>query len=252
MAHETVVLTGAAGGLGQAISRRLLDSGMSVIGIDRVATTATGRYEHLEFDLRKLAASDQARDELAGRLVEAKRVLGCATVTALVNNAALQVVQPARDLPVREFRDTFDVNVTAPFALARMLHADLYESRGAVVNVSSIHAQLTKVGFSAYSSSKAALTALSRALALEWGDRIRVTCIEPAAIATPMLEAGFAARPQQRAALDLAHPSGCIGTSESVADWVVRLIGDRDPYSNGMLVRIDGGIRGKLYDPASE
>lgn len=252
MAAEVVVVTGSSGGIGSAIVERLVGDGMAVIGIDRAEQAHTPNYYHICFDLGRLAGSDQARLDLLQRIRTAQSSLGRQSVSALVNNAAVQIVKPAELLTPEEFQQTIDVNVMAPFVLARMLKSDLAACGGSIVNISSIHAELTKSGFCAYSTSKSALTALSRALAIEWGSIVRVTCIEPAAVATPMLEAGFAEDPGGRARLDAAHPSRQVGTISEVASWVRHLISDRSPYSNGTVVRVDGGIRGKLFDPANE
>ncbi len=246
---ETIVVTGASGGVGSAIAERLCASGISVIGIDLGERASSASYRHIAMDLAQLAHSPMARESL-GSMIESARVsLGGGVISGLVNNAALQLLAPAASTPPEEFRRSMEVNVIAPFVLAQLLHAQLLESGGCIVNISSIHAEQTKAGFCAYSTSKAALSGLSRALAVEWGRRIRVSTIEPAAIATPMLEAGFAGRRSEREKLDAVHPSGSIGRATHVADWVLRLIQDRDPYSNGMTIRVDGGIRGRLFDP---
>lgn len=250
MATETVVVTGACGSIGRAISKEVRDSGIGVIGVDREHAASEGLYRHIRIDLAELANDSAARDRIVRAIADAERDLQSSATIGLVNNAAVQVLGDARSIDPQLFRDSLDVNVVAPFVLAQSLYERLATADGCIVNIGSIHARLTKAGFCPYSVSKSALSGLSRALAVEWGARVRTICIEPAAVATPMLEAGFAGRLDARHALDDAHPSRRIGSPEHIASWVVRCLIDKNQFSNGMLIRIDGGIGSRLFDPA--
>lgn len=249
MRSEAIVVTGSCGGIGRALVQTLRDAGMRVIGIDRQPGNDDEGYRHVRFEIGDLIDSDQSRSDLASRIDLARSELGADVITGLVNNAAVQDLAPAIAIPPDVFRRSLDVNVAAPLILAQMLYEQLVRSAGCIVNISSIHSEQTKAGFCAYSVSKAALSALSRALAVEWGAQIRIVTIEPAAISTPMLEAGFAGRADLRAKLDAVHPSGKIGLPTQVARWVCQSIQDGDAYSNGTLIRLDGGIRYRLFDP---
>ena len=249
MRSEAIVVTGSCGGIGLALVEILRDAGMSVIGIDRQSAPDEVGYKHVQCDIGDLLESEAAREELASRIESARNELGASVIAGLVNNAAVQYLAPAIDIAPDTFRRSLDVNVASPLILAQMLHDQLARSAGCIVNISSIHSEQTKTGFCAYSVSKAALSALSRALAIEWGARIRVVTIEPAAISTPMLEAGFVGRSDLRDRLDAVHPSKKIGLATHVARWVFQLIQDRDAYSNGTVIRLDGGIRHRLFDP---
>lgn len=249
MAAEVVVVTGSTGGIGSAICERLVAEGRVVVGIDRVPREPGPGYQHLVCDLASLATNSSARRRLTEGLDRARSVLSGGPLIGLVNNAAEQIVKPALDLDVAEFRRSIDVNVLAPLVLAQVLHAALAVAGGVIVNVSSVHARLTKAGFCAYSTSKAALSGLSRALAVEWGRQVRIVTLELAAVGTPMLESGFAGRPEARARLDEAHPSGAIGTPAQVADWVSQCLSARSAFANGAVLRLDGGVSGRLHDP---
>lgn len=249
MAAEVVVVTGSTGGIGSAIVERLVGDGLAVVGIDRVLRGPASGYRHVVCDLAALATDSSVRARLDADFARAHAELGAGPTIGLVNNAAEQVVKPALDLGAEEFRRSFDVNVLAPFVLSQLLHARLAAAGGAIVNVSSVHARLTKSGFCAYSTSKAALSGLSRALAVEWGREVRIVTLELAAVSTPMLEAGFAGRPQARARLDEAHPSGAIGTPAQVADWVRQCLSARSAFANGAVLQLDGGVSARLHDP---
>ena len=130
-----------------------------------------------------------------------------------------------------------------------MFLEELSDNHGSVLNISSIHASQTKKGFTVYATSKAALSALTKLLAIELGSRVRVNAIEPGAISTKMLEAGFLLEPEKRIALDNLQPMGRIGEPSEVAKLASFLTSDSARFINGSAIAIDGGIRNQLHDP---
>ena len=184
---KTAIVTGAAGGIGAALCAAFGQAGYRVIGCD-LREGASNCDVFLQFDLRALSTSASDRDAVLGRIREA---LGGDGVAALVNNAAVQVLGSADTLTADDWRATLDVNLLAPFLLTQGLLPELERAGGSVVNVASVHAHLTKPGFVAYATSKAALVGLTRSLAVDLGSRVRVNAVLPAATATPMLLAGL-------------------------------------------------------------
>lgn len=248
MSDRAVIVTGATGGIGAAIVRHMRAAGHVVVGIDAVEGNDCDGVRQLRFDLETLADED-AVQRLGREVRSAIDALGASKIIALVNNAAWQGLGAAESLPEPVFSRSLAVNVTAPFVLSKLFFAELAANAGCIVNIGSIHAHLTKSGFAAYATSKAALAGLTRALSVEWGARVRVNSIEPAAVATPMLEAGFAGDPEGREQLAAAHPSRGIGDPDLVARWVGHLVGDTSPFCNGMVINLDGGIAHRLFDP---
>jgi NAD(P)-dependent dehydrogenase (short-subunit alcohol dehydrogenase family) len=232
-----------------AICRRLASAGFKVIAIDKIAPPETPGMLWIDSDLADLGQDPGAGDVLLASIESALNALGAERICGLVNNAASQVIGPAQTLGLDEFKHSLDVNVMAPFVLARSLYRHLVASLGCIVNIGSIHARLTKPGFCAYSTSKAALAGLTRALSVEWGAVIRVALIEPAAIATPMLAAGFQDNPDAMSALSAAHPANVIGDADHIAHWVHHLLTDTNQFVNGAVINIDGGISSRLHDP---
>ncbi|VFN01868.1 MAG: Enoyl-(Acyl carrier protein) reductase, partial [Candidatus Kentron sp. G] len=145
-------------------------------------------------------------------------------------------------------RNTLHINLLAPFFWTQAFLPELAASRGSVINIGSIHARLTKQRFAAYATSKAALTGLTRSLALELGNRVRVNAIEPAAIDTAMLRAGFEGDREGFSRLAQCHPTQCIGKPEEVARLAVMLADEGLGFLNGAVVPLDGGIGGRLYE----
>lgn len=246
-----VLVTGAAGGIGAGLSRFLSGAGWDVLGTDHPLSESSVAREF---------CSDWISADLASLSNNAKNLrlfhedILCLTsgngLSAIVHNAALQKLASFDQLDLADLRDTLDVNLIAPIAISQAFISSLERNRGSIVHIGSIHSQLTKPRFSAYATSKAALAGLTRAMAVDLGGRVRVNAIEPAAIATPMLEAGFAENPELREQLKAFHPTGFIGTPNDVARVVLFLIDPANSFINGSVVPLGGGIHSRLHDPS--
>ena len=245
--QRSVLITGANGGIGRALCTSFHHGGWYVIATDIQPAPQGECDKYLEGDLLRFSGDLPYREEYFTRLKKLLPRPG--SLDALINNAALQILVPIERLSAQQWHDTFDVNVSAPFLLVQGLLKELEEANGAVVNISSVHAQQTKARFSAYAASKAALIGLTRGLAVELGSRIRVSAVCPAAISTPMLEAGFAQNPEALTRLADCHPSQSIGMPDDVAETVVMLASSASKYITGVIVNIDGGISSRLFDP---
>jgi NAD(P)-dependent dehydrogenase (short-subunit alcohol dehydrogenase family) len=239
------VITGVSGALGQALATHFQQQGFEVFGIDlheKVGAT----YTYHACDLSQLCANTAAQSRLLSALNSWKQDQ---PIDVLINNAAYQWVGPMSELTDDEFIRSFQVNVFAAFSLIKLLANDLTQSHGSVVNIGSIHSRLTKRHFQAYSTSKAALSALTRALALEYGEQFRINCVEPAAIDTPMLRAGFKTHPQLLDQLKAFHPQNRIATPQEIAE-LVHFVAQRVQFLHGSCIDVSGGIACALHDPA--
>lgn len=243
-----VIVTGAAGGIGQALVRAYSEAGYAVIAADRVERPNELDCAHyLACDLQRTVADADYAAEMFAQLREA--IAGRALV-ALVNNAAVQLLGSVEQLERSEWSATLEVNLLAPFFWTQAFLPELEAAGGCVLNISSIHARLTKPGFVAYATSKAALSGMTRAMAVDLGERVRVNAIEPAAISTEMLRSGFAGRDQAYAALEACHPQRRVGSPEEVAALAVAISHGSLRFVHGACLAIDGGIAGRLHDPA--
>lgn len=247
-ASPCCVITGATGGIGCALVAAFRESGYYVIGTDRSDSKKDSKcHNYIQADLGKIVSNELYADDVIAWI---RNQLPNGTLHALVNNAAVQVLGGADSLTRGDWRNTLDVNLTAPFLLTQAFLAELELAEGSVVNISSIHAKLTKANFVAYATSKAALSGMTRALAVDLGDRVRVNAVEPAAIETEMLRAGFTDNPEQYASLLDCHPSKRIGSPAEVAEVALMLATDKLGFINGACVELSGGISGRLHDPA--
>jgi len=239
------LVTGAAGGIGQALCAAFAAGGYHVVGTD-VRESQGSPDTFLLLDLLQVVRDPRYRSEAVAQLRDA---IGNEGLRVLVNNAAVQRLDAFDRLAPDDIRDTLDVNVSAPLLLAQGLLPALERGTGSIVNVGSVHAVATKPGFVAYSTSKAALVGLTRALAVDLGGRVRVNAIQPAATATPMLQAGFAGREDALGDLQRMHPIGRIAEPREVAAAAVFLASDAASFITGATLNVDGGISARLHDP---
>ena len=248
MSSRYVVVTGCASGIGQAIAGMLKQTGFSVIGIDYPGSSNRSEVTDLiGIDLALLAEADSSECEM-GRAIGA--TVGEAGLAALVNNAAYQVTGGIDEIDRAGWRRTFDVNVGAPLFLTRACLPHLRRGEGCVVNISSVHARLTKPGFLAYATSKAAMSGLTRSLSLEIGAEVPVFGIEPGAVDTEMLRAGFSGKTAEYDALRRFQPLGDIVSPGEIAALVECLILNRPRALSGTMIEAGGGIAARLHDPS--
>lgn len=243
------LVTGAAGGIGKCLVNEFVEADYGVIAADLTWGASSVRnssvYE-LQVDLAELVMMP---DSLASLHKEVTEITSGAGLKVLINNAAIQVLGKTQDLSLDQWKATWNVNLHAPFLLIQGFLESLAQNNGAVVNISSIHASQTKKQFVAYATSKAALSSLTRNLAVDVGDKIRINAIEPAAVGTDMLRAGFEGEPDKFAALGRFHPMGRIADPKEIAELAVFLCSDKSHFVQGACISAAGGIHACLSDP---
>jgi NAD(P)-dependent dehydrogenase (short-subunit alcohol dehydrogenase family) len=247
MKKKYALVTGSANGIGKATVQTFASQGYSVIGLDcaPLPTDFLGQ-NYLQLDLERIVDDISFKEQA---LENIKQHLSGAGLGVLVDNAAVQVLGGVDTLSLADWQRTLNVNLLAPFLLIQGLLPELETAQGCVINISSIHARLTKANFMSYATSKAALSGMTRALAVDLGGRIRINAIEPAAIATEMLKAGFDGKPERLVQLENCHPQGRIGTPHEVAKLVFSMASGDLRFLHGTCVGLDGGISGRLFDP---
>lgn len=242
---KTALITGSAGGIGKAICKIFQREGYKVIGVDLVRVKKPA-YDFIQYDISKLCNKNSANEDFCRKVEE---MIG-KKLDVLVNNAAIQIVKPAERLTIEDWQQTLNTNLLAPFLLIQRFLPMLRKAKGSVVNISSIHAQLTKANFAAYSTSKGALVSLTRALALDLAPDVRVNAVLPAATDTPMLREGFKGNKKGLTVLSDYHPLKRIAAPKEIAESVLFLTSQRSSFTTGTIVNVDGGIGSCLYDPA--
>jgi len=237
---KIMLLTGASQGIGHAIAARFMAEGYQVLSCARQDMPAECRRNplwahHIPADLGNADSLDQfvrqAHDWLAGRPLH-----------ALINNAGVSPKTPVGERlgvlngPIDDWRQVFELNFFAPLKLARGFASALHQGRGAIINITSIAGHYVHpFAGSAYSTSKAALSGLTREMAAEFAQLgVRVNAVAPGEIATKMIS-------DEYEALIPRIPLGHMGTVDDVAGVVFPLCSDDFAYVTGAELFVTGG-----------
>lgn len=245
---ETCVVTGAGGGIGQALARGFAAAGAAVVLVDREAAACAALAAELSAAGARAwaegcdVADASAVAALAGRVGEE-----AGAVSILVNNAAILKPGPLADVSQADWHRLFEVNFHGYFNLSRAFGAGMRaRGKGALVHVASIAGSNQQPFSGAYSTSKAAILMLSRQLAFEWGPAgVRSNTVSPGLIRTPLSEA-FYADDELRRRREAVVPLRRIARPEDVADAAVFLASARASYINGQDIVVDGGFTQSL------
>jgi NAD(P)-dependent dehydrogenase (short-subunit alcohol dehydrogenase family) len=243
---KTVLITGAAGGIGQALCIAFKMADYRVIATDKESSGEVTCDVFIECDLEDICHSNETLEKF---FVNVKDELEGEALNALVNNAAIQILGETENISINEWNRTLDINLTAPFLLTQRFIGVLLSSRGSVINIASVHARATKPGFVAYATSKSALVGLTQSLAIDLGGKVRVNAINPAATETKMLIDGFRENPKKYGELEKMHPINRIAKPEEVAQVAVFLASSKASFITGTTIDVDGGILKRLHDP---
>lgn len=241
------VITGAAGGIGQSLLPLFSRSGFRVIATDVVSPPVGLACEHyIHADMDRIVWDEKYATIIFDHIYS---FIGSEGLDVLINNAAIQKLGGVESLNREDWRLTLNVNLVAPFLWAQAFLPQLEQKRGCIINISSIHANLTKKGFVAYATSKAALSGMTRAMAVDVEDRVRVNAIEPAAIYTEMLTDGLSDESSIIQRLAECHPQKRFGTSNEVANLALMLTRSELQFLHGECISLSGGIASRLHDP---
>ncbi len=242
------VITGTSGAIGSAIADRFKMANYNICGIDIAERQNSNLDLFIKADLNTFVIDNNMRSALLSKI---KKWLGGGnSIRALINNAAYQYVSKEHPIEAIELGISYNVNVIAPYLLITHLADQMTTVSGSVVNVGSIHSRLTKPGFVAYSTTKAALSALTRGLAVDYEDQFRINCIEPASVKTPMLIDGFKNNPDKILELESYHPQKRIATPEEIAEIIFQISSSEVRFLHGACIDVSGGISCRLHDPA--
>lgn len=246
---RTVLITGAAGGVGQATTACFAQLGFRVIGVDRQPCFGAFPEDGIYIQ------ADIASPENLEKVYEKARGFS-ETLRVLVNNAAYQVTKPLLETSLEEWDAVMDSNLRSVFLGVKLAYPMLKaDGGGAIVNVSSVHAVATSANIAAYAASKGGLLALTRAMAIEFApDNIRVNAVLPGAVDTPMLRAGFhrgrqneSTEEEQLAALAAKTVNGRVAQPREIASVICFLADNsRSSFITGQGLLVDGGATCRL------
>jgi NAD(P)-dependent dehydrogenase (short-subunit alcohol dehydrogenase family) len=237
---KSALITGAARGIGLATAKRFLAEDYRVALLDIDGETLARAVAALNEPDRTLALTCDVgnADQIEAAVAQVKSRFGA--LDALVNNAGTAVFKPALETSLAEFQRTLDVNLTGPFLLTKAC-VPLMRKGAAIVNITSISGLRASALRIAYGTSKAALTHLTKQLALELSVLgIRVNAVAPGPVDTAMAKAVHSNA--IRADYHDAIPLGRYGLEEELAEAIFFLCSARASYITGHTLPVDGGF----------
>jgi NAD(P)-dependent dehydrogenase (short-subunit alcohol dehydrogenase family) len=231
------MVTGGASGIGAATARRFAAVGARVAVVDRDPEGAATVADEIGGSAHALDVRDGDAVELA--VAQIMSALG--RVDVLVNNAGTGDLRPLHTVDDKLWHRLIDVNLTGTFnAMRSVVPHMLAGGGGTIVNNASLSGLLPTRNEAAYSAAKAGVIALTKSGALEYGPSVRVNCVAPGHIRTP-LTIVWEQMPDAFAPIADSIPLGRIGEADEVAEVILFLASDRSSYVTGQTLVVDGG-----------
>jgi len=233
------LVTGGASGIGEATCRALTAAGatVTIVDLDRA------RAESLAAQLPGAAALSC---DIADEADVASALGDIAALDILVNNAGIGLVGGIEETEACDFDRLYRVNVAGTFLVTRALLPNLLASSGSVVNIGSVAGLVGIKRRFAYCTTKGAVVAMTRQLAVDYAGRLRVNCICPGTVDTPFVE-GYLEKyhahekDKVRAELKQRQPVGRLGRPDEIAHLVLYLCSAEAAFVTGSVMTIDGG-----------
>lgn len=237
--NKVALVTGAGSGIGLATARRLANEGATVAAavLDETQRDEVSGLDVVTLDVRSEEMWDRAIEHLEGTY---------GGLDILVNNAGVNRRGTAESTSYELWSEVMDINAWGT-VLGSKKTIPLMRQRGggAIVNLSSINALTGIPNMLAYNASKGAIKTITMSLAMEHvGENIRVNCVCPAAVATPILDEILDEAPDRGAleqAIAARHPIGRIATPDEVAAVIAFLASDDASFMTGLAIPVDGG-----------
>ena len=221
---KQVLVTGAASGIGLAIAQAAQTEGATIIALDREA--APFAISHI----CDIADEDQVKSAFSG----------LSRLDAVVNSAGIARRAKVDETDMADFDAVMNVNVRGAFLVSKHALPYLRAYGGAILHLSSGVATTGTRNRAAYTASKGAVLSLTRNMALDYAvDKIRVNCLCPGFVNTPLLAS---ISPERRDKLAALHPLGRMGETEDIAPMALFLISDQASWITGQAIAVDGGF----------
>jgi len=237
--ENNIIVTGATGGIGNSIIKKLYDAGANIL--------ATGtKNEKLE-ELKKKFQNIQIfkfdisqTDSLENFIEDATNQLG-GKLDCLVNNAGITQDNLAIRMSIEEWKKVIDINLTSTFLISKFaIKKMLKNKKGKIINITSVVGHTGNLGQTNYTASKAGIVAMSKSLAIEYAKKnINVNCISPGFIKTAMTDK---IDDKFKEVIISKIPSARLGEPEDVANAVIFLASPHSDYINGETLHVNGGM----------
>ncbi len=252
LAGKVALITGAGSGIGQASALRFAAEGARVVVVDwnPAGGHATVNSIRAAGGQAILVEADVSRAEQVKRMVEtALETYG--QLDVLFNNAAVQVFGTLPETPESDWYKVMDVNLKGVYLGCKYAIPVMAARGGSIINTASVQALVGDPDMPAYGATKGGILAMTRSMAAAHGwQNIRVNCICPGDVATPLVVEYFEKQPDPEAArrqVAAEYPLGRIARPEEIANVALFLASDESSFMTGACVVVDGGLTSKVY-----
>jgi NAD(P)-dependent dehydrogenase (short-subunit alcohol dehydrogenase family) len=245
---KVCILTGGGSGIGEVTAKRFADEGATVIIIDiddrearRVAREITEKHgtESAHALIADVSSEAKVRELVANIIGLVGRI------DVLFNNAGTILPKALEEVEEHEWTRLLDVNLKSVYLMTKHTIAWLRRTKGNIVNMSSLNGLVGQKQNAAYAATKGAIIAMTKSLALDYaGDGVRVNCICPAGVITPLLEKWILEQNDPegtRTVLNDMHPLGRPAQGDEIADAALFLACDNSRFMTGVAMPVDGG-----------
>ena len=237
--NKNIIVTGASGGIGNSIVKKLYESGANVLA----SGTRKVKLEELKNIYNNIKILDfdiSQSDKIEGFIDMATEALG-GSLNCIVNNAGITQDNLAIRMSLDEWRRVIDINLTSTFLMSKFAIKKMLKNKsGKIVNITSVVGHTGNVGQANYTASKAGIVAMSKSLANEYAKKnINVNCISPGFIKTAMTDK---IEDKYKEAVISKIPSARLGEPDDIANAVLFLTSNQSDYINGETLHVNGGM----------
>tara|TARA_B100000902_G_scaffold101603_1_gene103918 strand:+ start:916 stop:1653 length:738 start_codon:yes stop_codon:yes gene_type:complete len=237
--NKNIIVTGASGGIGYSIIKKLNDVGANILA----SGTRLEKLEELkkQFEGIKILKFDISQSAKIEEFIEnSTNELG-GNLDCLVNNAGITKDNLAIRMSLEEWQKVIDINLTSTFLMSKFAIKKMLKNKsGKIVNITSVVGHSGNLGQSNYSASKAGIIAMSKSLALEYAKKnININCISPGFIKTAMTDK---INDQFKEKIISKIPSARLGEPDDIANAVLFLSSNQSSYINGETLHVNGGM----------
>ena len=237
--NKNIIVTGASGGIGSSIIKRLNDNGANILATG----TKLQKLEDLKskFNSIKILKFDISESNKISDFIEnATKELG-GSLDGLINNAGITQDNLAIRMSIDEWKKVIDVNLTSVFLLSKFAIKRMLKNKsGKIVNITSVVGHTGNLGQANYTASKAGIVAMSKSLAIEYAKKnININCISPGFIKTAMTDK---IEDKFKEVIVSKIPSARLGEPEDIANAALFLLSNQSNYINGETLHVNGGM----------
>ena len=236
---KNIIVTGASGGIGNSIVKKLNESGANILA----SGTRVEKLEELKknFENIKILKFDISQSDKIEEFIENATIELGGSLDGIVNNAGITQDNLAIRMSLDEWQKVININLTSTFLMSKFAIKKMLKNKsGKIVNITSVVGHTGNLGQANYTASKAGIVAMSKSLAIEYAKKnINVNCISPGFIKTAMTDK---INDKFKEVIVSKIPSARLGEPDDIANAVLFLSSDQSDYINGETIHVNGGM----------